>query len=73
MSETEKLYRSEVETQPSFHEAMMSEYLNEVNSLTIAELEALRSAELDTLGDTENRVHMLNRLIEAKGNDRLFE
>jgi len=50
----------------TLHEVLMQEYEQEVSTLTTEQLEALRTEELETLSDTESRVHLLNRIIDER-------
>lgn len=54
------------ERQLTLQEVLMQEYEKEIADLTVEQLEALRFEELETLSDTENRIHRLNRLIDER-------
>lgn len=66
MSDQERLFEMECDREPTARELLMGEFRQECEAMTTEELVALRHAELDTLSDTESRIHMLNGLIDRR-------
>jgi len=66
MSDQERLFRMEVDPQASQQEIMLGEFVAEVGMYDTESLEALREAELQSMTDSEARIHRLNTLIEAR-------
>lgn len=66
MSEQERLFRMECEPTMTEHEQAMQDFFQEAQLLSNEEIGALREAELQSYSDTEQRIHMLNRIIESR-------
>lgn len=66
MSEMQRLFEMECDREPSAREVLMNEFQEECDTMTTEELFSLRQAELETLSDTESRIHILNGLIDGR-------